>query len=277
MKIRHYLAIAMCAVALAGCSNSKPQTVQYFQGDEEQLYVKAADSLLAGKYSAAEPIITQLTLQFPFGLHKNETQVLQAYTSYKTDNYELALSQINKYFQGLGTKVTPNGDYMLLLHALSSIEANRGVFQNLFNLNRADNDLQDIQVAITDLREIKKFYAASPYITYASNLENYLTNLVAQHNYKVAEFYLKYDNPLAAYKRANIVLINFPDSEYAKPALNILKTAGKKINVNLDPQVAQLASQIASRTPVKAITEMPQPIDLTPDFLAQYRRAPAAK
>lgn len=277
MKIRQLATLALCAVALAACSSNKVQTVQYFQGDENTLYAKAADSILAGKFSAAEPVVTQLTLQFPFGRFKNETQVLQAYTSYKTNNYELALSQVNKYLAAYGSRaVAPYGDYMLLVHALASVDANRGLFQGAFNLNRADNDLTGVQVAISDLREIIRFFPGSPYREYAAKLENFLTNTVAQHHYKVADFYAKYNNPVAAYKRANTLLINFPNTQYARPALEILKKSAQAQGLDFTAQVADLEKQLDGIKVEPAVTKFPEPGNLTPEFLREYQK-PAAK
>lgn len=256
----------LAALALAACS-SKDQTVNYFAGNESQLYNQATQALENGKYTNAEQLLTQLSLQYPFGNYNTQVQVMQAYSYYKADNYSLAVSSVDKFFTNnyVGAQY---GDYMLILRVLSTIEGNRGFFQNLFNLNPADNDQTDFDVASADLQTLLKNYPNSPYADYARELLTYVTYIQAESNFKVAQTYLKYGNPLAAYKRANVVVYNFPDTTYAPKALELIQQAATQINLDVSAEVKAIQEKISVYKDLpKQPEKMPTHPDLTPPFL----------
>ncbi|RIY31940.1 hypothetical protein CKF54_05735 [Psittacicella hinzii] len=265
-KLKLVSAIGL-AVALVACS-SKEQTVVYIAGNEQMLYDKAVSDLQNNKNTAAEQVLTQLSLQYPFGQYRTQVQVLQAYNDLVRKNYDLAIAQVDKYFQTTPSKAgVPYGDYMLLVHAISSFNANRGFFQNLFNMNQADNDTADMQTGLTDLRTLLDYYPNSQYREFAQELFNYYADKIAESNYDIAAFYLKYDNPLAAYKRANVVLINFADSYYAKPALEIMHKASKVMGLEYQAEYDAIKARIDGVTPRPLVTKAPSLPSYAPDFL----------
>ncbi|RIY35730.1 outer membrane protein assembly factor BamD [Psittacicella gerlachiana] len=255
------------AVALTACAN-KEQTVTYIAGNEQTLYAKAVSDLQQNKNTSAEQVLTQLSLQYPFGQYRTQVSVLQAYNDFVRKNYDMSAAQIDKYFQAYPNKANaPYGDYMLLIHALSSFQANRGFFQNLFNMNPADNDTSDIQAGLTDLRTLLDYYPNSAYHAFAQELFNYYADVVAESNYKIAAFYLKYNNPLAAYKRANVVLINFADSYYAKPALEVLYQASTELGLNYQAEYEAIKARLENITPRPLVKKAPTLPSYAPEFL----------
>ncbi|RIY32662.1 hypothetical protein CJP74_04035 [Psittacicella melopsittaci] len=259
------------AVALAACA-SKEQTVNYITGNEQTLYTKAISDLQRNKNSDAEQVLTQLSLQYPFGQYRNQVNVLQAYNDFVRSNYDLSMAQVDKYFQSYPSKAgVPYGDYMLLIHALSSFEANRGFFQKLFNMNIADNDTTDIETGLTDLRTLLDYYPNSQYKDFAQELFNYYADKIAEANYKIAEFYLKYNNPLAAYKRANVVLVNFADSHYAPLALETLYKATQELGLGYQQEYEAIKARLAEVQTRPLVTKVPTLPTYAPDFLQQAK------
>ncbi|MFC6277013.1 outer membrane protein assembly factor BamD [Psittacicella hinzii] len=256
------------ALALTACA-SKEQTVTYIAGNEQSLYQTVVSDLNKNKFSHANSVLTQLSLQYPFGQYAQQVSVLQAYTDFAQKNYDLATAQINKYFTSFPNKVAPYGDYMLLIHAESSFKANRGFFQELFNMNQADNDLTDIETGLTDLRALLDLYPTSVYKEYAQNLFNFYADKVAQHNLKVAQLYLRFDDPVAAYKRANTVLINFADSAYAEQALEVLGKAASTLGLEYSAEYEAIKARLAQVTKRPLITKVPSLASYRPAFLDQ--------
>lgn len=259
--------LVLATVALAACSSTKDQTVNYFAGNEAQLYQQATTALKSNNFKAAEPVLTQLSLQYPFGDFSEQVKVLQAYNYYKADNYALTLASAESYLQKSSHKYA---DYVLLLHALASVQANRGFFQSLVNTNPADNDQSDINSALQDLGILLKQYPDSKYAPYARELAKYLTNIQAEHHYKVAQTYLKYDNPLAAYNRAMLLVYSYTDTVYAKKALGLIEQASKELKLDQSAELAAIKEKVDNFKDVEEpASKMPKVPNLMPEFLQQ--------
>lgn len=264
------------AATLVACSSNKEQTVTYVAGNEQALYQKATTALLNKKWTSAEQLLTQLSLQYPFGVNAREVSVLQAYVDYEKNNFDIVQAQIDKYFQTFGTqRNVPYGDYMLYLHALAGFESNRGFFQKVFGLNRADNDTSGIEAGLGDLRTLMDAYPTSLYVASAKELFNYYSDKIAEHNYSVAKYELKADDPLAAYKRANIVLINFPDSYYVQPTLKLMEQAIAKLNLDYSQEYAAIKAKFDAISPRPLVNKAPKAVDLRPAFLLNLANQPS--
>jgi outer membrane protein assembly factor BamD len=65
-------------------------------------------------------------------------------------------------------------------------------------------------------------YPNSSYAPDARRRMIYLMNVMAEYQYKTADFYLRRKAYIAAIHRATTVLTDYPHSEYVKPAMQVL-------------------------------------------------------
>lgn len=272
-KLSLALATVSCLLLASCATDNKPQTLTYFDGGEEVLFTNAKNAIAAKNYTTAEELLTQLKLQFPFGQERNNAELLQIQTAYATQNYESVLSRTGTLLANNSPLLQTHGDYVLVYRAMAAFESNRSFFQKIFNLDVKDNDLHNTIQAIGDLKTLVQNFPQSPYAPFATQMSNYLTDLVAAHYVDVAQHYIKFDNPLAAYKRANTVVLNYPDSPYAPQALKVLEQAATLSKLDYTAEIAKLQESIdkaGTRELIKTAPVMPQLDPLT------YNAQPAA-
>lgn len=265
-KLSLALATVSCLLLASCATDNKPQTLTYFDGGEEVLFTNAKNAIASKNYTTAEELLTQLKLQFPFGQERYNAELLQIQTAYATQNYEAVLTRTGSLLATNSPLLQEKGDYVLVHRAMASFESNRSFFQKLFNLDVKDNDLNNTIQAIGDLKTLVQNFPASPYAPFAAEMSNYLTDLVAAHYVDVAQHYIKFDNPLAAYKRANTVVLNYPDSPYAPQALKVLEQAATLSKFDYTAEIAKLQETIdkaGTRPLIKTAPVMPQLDPLT--------------
>ncbi|MBA3582765.1 MAG: outer membrane protein assembly factor BamD [Gammaproteobacteria bacterium] len=221
--------------ALSGCASD---------GNDEQvsarvLYEKAKTSMEYGQFETAIGHFESLESRFPFSAYALQAQLALAYAYYRFGQPDRAIVQADRFIRMNPTH--PNVDYAYYLKGLANFEREKGFFDSWFPRDPADFELKPLQDAFHDFGKLVERFPSSVYAADAHRRMIYLRNELAEHEIKVAEFYLKRKAYIAAANRANGVLELFSETHSTQRALEILAEAYNNVNL---PDQAAITNQV---------------------------------
>jgi outer membrane protein assembly factor BamD len=188
----------------------------------EALYTKAHTSLENGDYAAATKAYQRLIARFPSGDYNEQAQLDLAYSQYKDNQPDDALSTINRFIKTYPTN--KHVDYAYYLRGLINFGRTTGFVERITKSSggQSRRDQGYNLQSFDDFSELARRFPDSAYTADARQRMIYLRNLLAQYEINVAEFYLRNKAYVAAADRSQYVIEHYQQAPQAGDALAIL-------------------------------------------------------
>ncbi|WP_169518331.1 outer membrane protein assembly factor BamD [Solimonas variicoloris] len=240
MKFR-YFAVALAAVGLVACSSNpdKAPTRNPFKPDEVsqreqrlqagQLYAAARDALDSADYNTAIQRYTTLATRFPFTDYAVQGQLEKVYAEYRSYKSDEALTDADRFLRDYPRH--PNADYIQYLKGLVNFERDRG-FEAMLGADISKRDVTNLRRAFDDFQLLAQKYPSSKYVGDARLRMINLRNRIADHEMTVVRYYMRRGAYIAAAKRAEQIVAQYPGSPITVEALAALEKAYRSIGLN---------------------------------------------
>lgn len=220
----------MMTVLLSACAGTATNTDDPTANwPAEQLYEESKTALEIGDYETAIDYLEKLESRFPFGRYAQQAQLEIAYAYYKYDEPESAISAADRFI-----KLHPrhqNVDYAYYLKGLASFVPENNFIENWMDKDPSQLDPAEARRSFGFFATLIKKFPNSKYTADAKKRMSYLRDNLARHEVNVARFYLRKGANIAAANRAKYILENYQQTPSVNQALEILKEAYSKLNM----------------------------------------------
>jgi outer membrane protein assembly factor BamD len=222
--IRMVVMVAMLtsAICLGGCGDLK-KTFNFKSIDEEgneekldlnfpakSLLSKGMDDYNVGKYFTAIEFFQEILNRYPFSPEAPLAELKAADCNYHLERYQEALVLYEEFANRHPTNESI--PYVLFQRGMS----------NFKQLDRVDRDTVGATKAIEFFKKLLKSYPDSPYTAEAKARIAAANEFLADHEYFVAEFYVRTEKYDQAKVRLKYLLAKYVDQPIATKAKNLL-------------------------------------------------------
>lgn len=222
-----FLAILMGITLLTGCSKGKTDPFKKFSA--QQLYEKGEFNLANREYQTAISFFEALDARYPFSIYAEQAQLDIIYAYYKSGDKASAVAAAERYIQVY--PASPNVDYAYYLKGIANFDQEHGFLQRYVAIDDAQRDLGTAFESYQDFSTLIHQFPDSKYAPDARKRMIHLRELLAKHEYEVAEYYYERGSYVAAINRAQGVIHNFPQTTTTESALVLLVKANRKIGL----------------------------------------------
>lgn len=193
----------------AACSNKNKDAdgTVFIEGTVEDLYNRGTDLMLAGKYTDAAKFFSEVERQHPYSSWARRAQLMSAYANYRGRNYNIAITQLNRFI-----RLYPSYrdiSYAYYLRGLSYYDQIRDV----------KRDQTPAVQALSSFEELTKRFPQSRYTRDAQYKVNLIRDHLAGHEMEVGRFYLVRKQYLAAIGRFTTVVKDYQTTSQVPEAL----------------------------------------------------------
>lgn len=221
----------MIFLSLMGCAVKQKSSAEEFRGQTaEQIFKKGENLIVDKKYTAATKPLEALNALYPFSPYQQQAQLDLMYAYYKADDFASTAIAAERYIH-----IYPrdkNVDYAYYMKGMAHFSQDRGMIQRYVNIDVSKRDLAPAKEAFSDFAELIRRFPASSYAYDARERMIFLRNMMAKHEYDVAELYFRREMYVAAQNRANYVVRHYQQSPEVIPALGLIVETGRKIGLN---------------------------------------------
>lgn len=211
------LAITMSACSMFGTKHDNIDTMPM-----EALYNNAHTSMENSDYAAAAKAYDRLIARFPSGEYNEQSQLELAYSQYKDNKPDDALSTINRFIKTY--PANKHVDYAYYLRGLINFSRTSGIIERF--VRRGDAQSRRDQgfnlQSFDDFAELSRRFPNSAYTADARQRMIYLRNILATYEINVAKFYLRNQAYVASADRSQYVIEHYQESPQTGDALAIL-------------------------------------------------------
>ena len=229
------LLLAMIYLTMTACSSNPGKG----EDDEEdvtanwsasKLYHEAKRELKAGDNELAIQYFESLEARFPFSKYAPQAQLETIYAYYKFEEYDLAISSADRFIK-LHPRHT-NVDYAYYLKGVAAFHKKDAPFDTLSPSDPATKDPSSTRESFNYFAELVKRFPDSKYAPDAIKRMRFQRNTLADHELRVADYYLKRGAYVAAANRSKYVVENYPQTPAVPSALAMLAEAYTALKMN---------------------------------------------
>lgn len=226
----------------------------------EKTYAQATEQMNNANYTGAIKLFETLQSRYPYGRYAQQAQMETAYAYYKQNEPESALSAVDRFIKQYPKN--PHVDYAYYLKGLVNFDEDLGLFGEGFQPDLSERNPKAPREALDAFEDLVTRFPKSKYVADSKLRMQYLTNTLARHETQVASYYLRRGAYVAAVRRANGVLIEFPRAPATRDALQIMVQAYDALGLkNLrDDSQRVLDTNIAKDGVKPAVKESPENI-----------------
>lgn len=237
-KLKTLASLVLAGIILSGCSSDKSKE---FEGiPAQELYNKGQEFLESGDYNNAIRYLDAIDAQAQQGAYGEQILLSTVYAQYKLGEYHKALEAAERFARTYPN--SPSMDYLFYVAALSNARLGDNFIQDFFRVNRSSRAVESIQNAYGNFQTIVQQYPQSQYVSDAQNWLVYLKNRLAEHELKIAEFYMKRDAYVAVVNRVNDMMKIHPESKATADALPLMQKSFEAMGIQDSAQ--QVAAMI---------------------------------
>ena len=211
--------IVILSLFLAACSDGVKED-PYAGWSAQDFYEEATIALQAGEFETAISHLENLEARFPFSHLARQAQLDVAYAYYKFEEPDSAIAAADRFIR-INPR-DPHVDYAWYLKGLSDFNRGRGFMDSYFPRDISQHDNKSMRDALNSFSTLVKQYPDSRYAVNAYQHMLHLRNKLAEAELHAAEFYIKRKAWLAAAKRGQYVLENYPTTPASRKALKIM-------------------------------------------------------
>lgn len=238
-RLRATLLIALLAL-LGGCGTTgKDPTAEW---SAAQLYEEAKSALNGGNYEQAISHFETLEARYPFGRYAQQAQLEIAYAYYKFGEMDSAIAAADRFIK-LNPR-HPHVAYAYYLRGLANFDRGASFLDKIVARDPAEMDMASVKSAFDDFATVVRRFPESIYAADARQRTVYLRNVLARHELKVADFYLRRGAYVAVVNRCKYVLEHYQGSDAMPQALAMMAGAYERLGL---PELAADARRVLER------------------------------
>ena len=265
------ICLALAAASTAGCSSrgekadrpenpfrnsaaspGAPLSERELRLEADQAYRRAHESLVASDYETAITRFSGLIAKYPFSDYATQAELEKIYAQYRSFQPDEAVIAADRFLREHPRH--PNADYVQYIKGLVDYGRDAGIIDYL-PLDNSKRDATNARRAYDDFALLLQKYPNSRYAGDARQRMVYLRNKVAAHELSVAQYYMRRGAWVAASKRAESIIAEYPGAPSTADALLLLQEAYDKLGQRAQAaEIKQLipanaASLAAARAP----------------------------
>jgi outer membrane protein assembly factor BamD len=233
------LILAAClAVVLAACASDPdnlPPTNPFKGGKSERemrleadgLYKLARRSLDTADYQGAIQRYDQIQLRYPFTDYATQAQLESIYAKYRAFDAEGAISTAERFLKEHPRH--PQVDYAYYLKGLINFQRGDSLFDWL--VDSSGQDAGFARNAFDDFALLVQKYPKSRYAADARLRMVHLRNKIAEHELSVVRYYVRRGAHVAAAKRAERIVAEFPGAPALGETLALLEKSYREVGL----------------------------------------------
>lgn len=192
------------------------------------LYQAARKSLDSGDYTGALLRYDQIAARYPFTDYATQSDLERVYAQYRGYEPEKALFSADKFLREHPRH--PAADYVQYVKGLVNADREQG-FAGFLGLDTTKEDVSNSRRAFDDFALLVQKYPQSRYAADARQRMIYLRNRLAQHDMHVVRYYVKRGAHIAAARRAEQVLTQYPGAPASLEALRIMESSYRELGL----------------------------------------------
>lgn len=236
------ISVVILSLFLFACSEDGVKSDPYADWSALDFYEEASRALKAGEFEDAIKNLENLEARFPFSPYARQAQLDVAYAYYKFEEPESAIAAADRFIR-INPR-DPNVDYAWYLKGLADYNRGTGFLDNFFPRDLSQHDNKSMQNALRNFSTLVERYPDSRYSVDAYQHMVFLRNKLAEAELHAAEYYIKRKAWLAAAKRGQYVIENYPSTPASREALKIMIQSYKELGLNDLADDAQLVLNI---------------------------------
>lgn len=229
--------------------------------EAQQLYRTARKSLDAGDYSEAMTRYNAVTERYPFTEYATQAELDKIYVLHHDYKSDEALSAADRFLRDHPRN--PHADYVQYLKGVIQTERDAGLLQSI-GMDTTQQDVSNLRKAYDEFSLLIQKYPASRYNVDARARMIDLRNRIAANEMYAVRFYIKRGANLAAARRAEQIIVQYPGAPATLEALKVLGENLRALNLQDDAGKAdQLLAQqngqryIETSIPANTVTAPP--------------------
>ena len=196
----------------------------------DYLYTTAKASLQNGYYSTAIENYQKLENSYPFSRYAQAALLEAAYANYKIDDNETATVMVERFIKNNPNH--PNLDYAYYLKGLAYFHYGKSLLNKLIPRDRTTKDPRPLAKSFIAFEHVHDNFPGSRYRESAREHLVALRNLLAMHEMRVADFYLRQGSYVAAVNRIRHVLEKYDGAQNTPDALYLMAEAYRRLGAD---------------------------------------------
>lgn len=204
------------------------RTAAQERAEAEKLYRSAREVLDSGDMATALQRYDKLSQQFPFSEYSTQGELERVYALYRNYQPDQALSAADKFIREHPRHT--GAAYAQYLKGLINSTRDEGL-SGFIGLDTTKEDVGFLRNAFDDFAVLVRKYPNSPYVGDARQRMIDLRNRVARHEMHIVRFYVKRGAYIAAAKRAELVVTQYPGAPASLEALKLLQESYRALNL----------------------------------------------
>jgi outer membrane protein assembly factor BamD len=220
------LLVAAASIAL-GCVVQREAPIDTTTADP--YYQRGRASLEAANYTVAIEIFRALQGSFPFSNATRQARLDLIYAYYKSGQSEEAIAAAEAFEREHPTH--PRVDYSLYMRGLIYFDDDANFLERLFKVDLSQRPPKDSLNAFTVLEELIRRFPESQYVADARQRMVFLRNRLAAYENHVARYYIERGAFIAAARRAEFAIENYPGAPELEESLQLLVTAYERVGM----------------------------------------------
>lgn len=222
-----YFVIAGLVGLLSACGLFPEKRAVDDKQSPNSLYAEAKNELNSGNYAAAIKLFEALEARYPYGRFAQQAQLEIAFAYYRDQENASAIAAADRFIQ-----LYPqhrNVDYAYYIKGLASFNDNRGILgyitTKLINQDMSERDAKASRESFEYFKQLVTRFPDSKYTPDALKRMAFLVNTLATGEIYVARYYMKRKAYIAAARRAQFILQEYPQTPAVEEALYIMARA----------------------------------------------------
>ncbi len=205
----------------------------------EKLYKEASSELAKHNWNRSIKLYQVLEATYPYGTYAQQGMLDLAYAYYNSDTPELAIPEIDLFIKTYPTN--QNMDYALYLKGYINYYNDNGLMSRFSHQDLSERDPKGLRDAYAAFAEVVNKYPNSKYAADSRDKMNRLVNALARGELFRSQHYMQIKAYMAAINRAQLLIKNYPYTEYVEEALAIQVVAYKELGeITLSKQTQQV-------------------------------------
>lgn len=195
----------------------------------DEYYQRGRSALEAANYIVAIEVFRALQASYPFSNATRQAQLDLIYAYYRSGESEEAIAAAEAFQREHPTH--PRVDYALYMRGLIYFDDDANFLERLFKVDLTQRPPKDSLRAFTVLEELIRRFPDSEYVPDALQRMVYLRNRLAAYENHVARYYIARGAYVAAARRAEYAIENYPGAPELEETLQLLVSAYEHVGM----------------------------------------------
>lgn len=225
--------MAVVAILSTSCSSdgkkdeysAAGKTDAQLRAEANAYYKDARKTLDDQDYASAIEKYDRISTRYPFTEYGTQAQLEKVYALYRSLDADKAEAAAERFLREHPRHAY--ADYVQYLKALVNFDRETSLARFLHR-DDSKGDVGYDRKAFDDFALLVQRYPQSPYLADARGRMIYLRNRVAQHELNIVDFYMRRGAYVAAAKRAEQIIAQYPGAPQTYEVLDVLEEAYRK-------------------------------------------------